>query len=157
MKQQSDAVTHPKLGLLCRGEGQNRNCPQYSLELSGHRARKQKTPPLVGNKAKLDSINNKESWKCVMLVRNFSFDMSSSHKQTHTCGQDKQSSLFGFRKGKRKICHSVCYVQQYCTVHFINKMLSAIVQHYLNKIPLGHKEQQLSISVGRRAETPCCI
>lgn len=61
--------------------------------------------------------------------------------------------FFGFKKSKRKILHSVFYVQQYCTVHFINKLSSATVQHYLNKILLNHKEQQMSVSTGSRAET----
>lgn len=56
VKQQSDAVTPSKLGPLSR-EGQNRNHPLYSLESSGHKAGKQKTPPLTGNKVKPDDTD----------------------------------------------------------------------------------------------------
>lgn len=44
-------------------------------------------------------------------------------------GKTDGALCFGFRKSKSRICHSVCYVQQYCTVHFINEMLPATVQH----------------------------
>lgn len=83
--------------------------------------------------------------------------LSRAPTNRYTYEQDKWSSLFGFRKSKRKVHHSVCYVQQYCTVHFINEMLPATVQHDLNKTPLGHKEQQVSVSVGGRAEPHCCV
>lgn len=53
-------------------------------------------------------------------------------------GKENGALVFGFREGKRRFA-TVFYVQQYCTVHFINEILSAIVQHYLNMIPLSHK------------------
>ena len=118
----------------------------------------QKTPPLVGNKAKPDNIGNKKSHGSASRWSEMSVLMlSRAPTNRHTyVGKTNGALVFGFRKSKRKIYHSVCYVQQYCTVHFINEMLSATVQHRLNKIPLSHEEQQTSISARRRAETHRC-
>lgn len=58
-KRQSDAVALPKPGPLCRGEGQSRSHPPCSLESSEDRAGEQRTPPLVGNKAKPDNTRQK--------------------------------------------------------------------------------------------------
>lgn len=152
-KQQSDAVTRSELGPLSQGEGHTRNQPLCCLESSRDTARKRRTPPLVGNKAKPDNTDNKKTRSVFTLVRNFSFDIiSSSQEQTYTCGQDKRSSHFWLQKEqKRQIRHSVCYVQQYCSVHFINKKLPATAQRYLNTIPLSHKEQQMSIPVRKES------
>lgn len=157
MKQQSDAVIHSKHGPLCQREGQKRNHPLCSLESSGDRARKQTTPPLSGNEAKPDKTDNRvmevyQNWSEISVL---TLSQASMNRHTHV-GKTNGVLIFGFRKSERKIHHSVCYVQQYCTVHFINKILSAIVQGYLNKIPLSHEEQQMSIPAGRRAETHCC-
>lgn len=64
VQQQSEAVTHSKLGLLCPGEGQSRSHPVHSFEVEG-RVREQKTPLLAGKEAKPDNTDNKKSQKGV--------------------------------------------------------------------------------------------
>lgn len=92
--------------------------------------REQKTPPLAGKEAKPDNTDNKKSQKGVTLseISAVTLFRAPMDRQTHV-GRTDGALGFGFRKSKSKICHSVCYVQQYCTVHFINEMLPATVQH----------------------------
>lgn len=76
--------------------------------------------PLVRNEAKPDNTDNKKSRKYVTLVRNFSFDIiSSSHKQTYTCGQDKQNSRFWLQKDQMEDSpfSLLCTTILLCTLH----------------------------------------
>lgn len=100
MKQQSDAVTSSKLELLCQGEGQNRNHPLYSLESSGHRARKQKTPPLEGHKAK--PANTDKLGKACHTGQEFQFPYPELPQTDTRMWARQQSSSFWLQEEQKE-------------------------------------------------------
>lgn len=128
-RQQSEAATQPSWAALPR-EGGGSSRPVHGSEPRGERG-STRLPLLAGKEAKPDNTDNKKSQKGVTLSEISAVTLSPApmDRQTGHVGRTDRALCFGFRKSKSKICCSVCYVQQYCTVHFISEMLPARVQH----------------------------
>lgn len=118
VQQQSEAVTHSKLGLLCPGEGRSRSHPVHSFEVEG-RVREQKTPLLAGKEAKPDNTDNKKSQKGVTESEISAVTLSRAPMDRQTCGQDRRSSLFWLQKEqKHDLPFSLlCTTILHCTLH----------------------------------------
>lgn len=150
----AERCSHPlKAWAALLSEGQNRNHPLYSLESSGHRARKQKIPPLVRNEVKPDNTDNNKVMETCHTGQKFQFRHSLELPRTDIHLWAKQMQLSALASGRAEEGSPfglLCTTTPPCAP--TNKTLSAIVQHHFNKIPLSHKKRWRSISVGRRSK-----